>query len=243
MTCVLQRREKRGHWEWIASYVGFLPMENTFTYTLSYNFSFCCRERSVPWLSPSEPVFSPLSSLFHYLSLFSFGQWFLDIDFFLAWSSRTKEFYMRRYSVVSTFGKLCDRVWELLPTYCCYFFTWHSSLNSQCFIFPFYHCWDSFLVSVYSDQKSQHLLDLCHIWHCHSFSFFATVVVSTLKLSFISVFQGPRVLCHALRSSPWLCLFFLNPLPFSAHGDLQCLRHTWLVCVCILSVLRTYCEY
>ena len=109
--------------------------------------------------------------------------------------------------------------------------------------FPFITVETLFLVSVYSDQKSQHLLDLCHIWHCHSFSFFATVVVSTLKLSLISVFQGPRVLCHALRSSPWFCLSFLDPLPFSAHGDLQCLRHTWLVCVCILSVLRTYCEY
>ena len=155
----------------------------------------------------------------------------LDIDFFTAWSSKTKECYMRKYSVVSTFGKLCDRVWDLLPTYCCYFFTLHSTLNSQCLTFPFYHYGDSFLVTVYSDQQSQRLLDLCHIWRCHPFSFLAPVIVPALRQSFISDFQGPRALCRAFRSSLGLC-----PWPsFSAHGGLQCLRHTWLtdVCVCV----------
>lgn len=165
----------------------------------------------------------------------------LDIDFFPAWSSKTKECYMRKYSVVSMFGKLYDRVWDLLPTYCCYFFTLHSSLNSQCLTFPFYHYGDSFLVSVYSDQQSQRLLDLCHVWRCYPFSFLTPVIVPLWDRPLLVSSRGLVPFAAPLRSSLGLC-----PWPsFSAHGGLQCLRHTWLtdVCVCILSVLRTHCEY
>ena len=79
---------------------------------------------------------------------------------------------------------------------------------------------------VYSDQKSQHLLDLCHIWHCHSFSFLATVVVSALRLTSYPL-PCPQELSRALSFFSWPSSFLCtwrSPVPPS---------HLTYGCVCV----------